>query len=150
MVIFNGYKHHKDILINKLSECLDMCDGYLGRISTHRHRIKLTSENARPIHSPPYLFGSQSSRFAGTKANRMQKQGVTGAPKTEYASFNVFAPNKDGSLRFRINQQEPSAVIICNSYPLTRTDQCVNFVGRCHNSFDSFRRPSCHGTARLI
>lgn len=47
----------------------------------------------------------------------------------EWASLVVFAPKKDGSIRFCVDYPKLSAINVRDSYPLSRTDECIDPLG---------------------
>lgn len=47
-----------------LSQLQDICDEYLARIKTVRHRIELTSNDMRPVHTTGYHAGQISRKSA--------------------------------------------------------------------------------------
>ena len=59
----------------------------------------------------------------------MLKQGVIELSTSEWAAPVVFAPKKDGSLRFCIDYRRLNALTIRDSYPIPRMDECIDSLG---------------------
>lgn len=48
---------------------------------------------------------------------------------TEWASSVVFAPKKDGSLRFCVDHRRLNVMTVRDSYPIPKIDECIDSLG---------------------
>lgn len=113
-----------------LEQFQSMWDGRLGTIKAAKHRIELTPPNARPIHSVPYRAGPVARTFEKTEIDRLLRMDVIEPAQTEWASPIVFAPKKDGSLRFSVEYRKLNTVNVRDSYPIPRMDECIDSLGQ--------------------
>lgn len=122
------FEHEKAKLIEMLSKFENMWDGTLGTIKAAVHRIEL-EPGSRPIHQQPYRAGPTQREHERREIDKMLKAGVIEPAKTEWASPIVFAPKKDGQLRFCIDYRRLNALTIRDSYPIPRMDECIDSLG---------------------
>ena len=59
----------------------------------------------------------------------MLEAGVIEPSTSEWATPVVFAPKKDGTLRFCIDYRRLNAVTLRDSYPIPRMDECIDTLG---------------------
>lgn len=72
----------------------------LGRIDMANHFIYLNASGARTTNSAPYCSGSKVHKFEKMETEKMVRVKVIDAAQSKWASSFLFAPKKDGSLRF--------------------------------------------------
>lgn len=107
-----------------------MSDGHRGRIKMAKHQIKLTSSNICPVHSTSYRADRTERKFAAKDIQKMIQEDVIERVNTERASSIVFAPMKDGSFRLCLGYLKPNEVTVKDSYPLRRTYEFIDFLGK--------------------
>lgn len=103
-----------------------MCNGYLGRINMSKHRVHLYNDELRAVHYAPYRAESTASQLAVAESNRMLAKKVIEPEPTKRAASIMFAPKKDGSLRFFVDYRKLSAETVYDSYPLRSMDACID------------------------
>ena len=59
----------------------------------------------------------------------MLKAGVIEPSNSEWASPVLFAPKKDGRIRFCIDYRRLNTLTVKDSYPLPRMDECIDSLG---------------------
>lgn len=59
----------------------------------------------------------------------MVQKNVTKPKSTELVSPTLFAPKKDGSLRFCVYFRKLNAIAVLDSYPIPSMDECVLNLG---------------------
>ena len=123
--IDDHYSEHREELIKTLTPFQSMWDGHLGTIKSTQHRIDL-QPNAKPVFQQPYRAGPRQRELEKTEVKRMLKEGVIEPCTSEWGSPIVFAPKKDGSLRFCIDYRKLNAVTIRDAYPIPRMDECID------------------------
>lgn len=101
-----------------------MRGGHLGRTNVMKHRNTLLNDDVWPVHSVTYRAGPTTRKFSTKEITRMITKKVIKPAITEWADPNVFAPKKDGSLRFCVDYQELNAVIVHDPCYLPRMDVC--------------------------
>lgn len=57
VTVADKYEQYRTELLKLLEKFEDMCDGHLGQTKMAKHRIELTHNDVRPIHSAPYREG---------------------------------------------------------------------------------------------
>jgi hypothetical protein len=60
---------------------------------------------------------------------RMLDAGVIEPASSEWVSSVVLEPTPDGSLRFCVDYRRLNALTIRDSYPLQRSDECIDSLG---------------------
>ena len=105
-----------------------MWNGELGELSITKHRIDL-QENAKPAYQAPYRAGKQSRDIERQEVDRMLKAGVIEPATSEWASPVILITKKDGSIRFCVDYRKLNALIVKDSYPLPRMDECLDSLG---------------------
>ena len=105
-----------------------MWSGELGNITTTEHPIDLVP-NARPFKSPPFRAGPKMRELIDFEVNKQLKAGVIEPSQSEWAAPVLFAPKKDGKLRFCIDYRRLNSMTIRDSYPLPRMDDCIDSLG---------------------
>ena len=119
---------YKTRLIEVLEKHSRMWDGHLGLIHATKHRIELTAE-AKPVHQQPYRAGPTQREHEKKEVEKMLKAGVIEPSTSEWAAPVVFAPKKDGTLRFCVDYRRLNAVTLRDSYPIPRMDECIDSLG---------------------
>lgn len=94
LAIGNKYEQHHPKSLNFLEKFADIWDGHLGRITTAKHSIVLTSKNFRPVHSAPYSAEPTARQFAATDINKMLQENVFKSRGTEFAGPIIFTRRK--------------------------------------------------------
>lgn len=105
-----------------------MWDGRLGTVSASKHRIDLVP-GAKPVFQPPYRAGPRQRELEKMEIDKMLEADVIEPSTSEWAAPIVFAPKKDGSLRFYVDYRRLNAVTIRDSYPIQRIDECIDSLG---------------------
>lgn len=101
--------------LSMLSKLQHMRGGHFNRVREAKHRIKSTSANERPTHSAPYCAGPSAPEFEKHEIGKMLAMDVIEPDQTECAAPIVFAPKKDGTLRFWGHYCKVNAVTIEDS-----------------------------------
>lgn len=85
-----------------------MWHGRLGRTKTAKHRIKLLEQSTRPVHLQLIAQdrGLSNLRQSTVERNKMLNKNMIEPAKTEWPSFIVFPPKKDGLLQFCADYQK--------------------------------------------
>ena len=102
--------------------------GKLGEINITEHRIEL-QPGIRPIRSQPYRQGPATRELVAKNVREMIEANVIEPAQSEWASPIVFAPKKDGTLRFCVDYRKLNAATIADTYPLPRIDDCLDSLG---------------------
>lgn len=92
-------------------------------------RLIKKSEELSPIQCNHYHARPTARMFSAVKIDKMMSGEVIETAKIECTSPIVFAPRKDGSLRFYIYYRKSNAVTIRDSYPLPHMDECIDSLG---------------------
>ena len=113
--------------------------GKLGKISAVKHHINLTP-GARPFKSAPYRAGPKTRELEEFEVKKQLAAGVIEPSNSEWAAPVLFAPKKDGRLRFCIDYRKLNTMTIKDSYPLPRMDECIDTLGdaRIFTTLDAF------------
>lgn len=119
---------HRPELIKMLAKHQTMWDGHLGNVKATRHYIELTPD-AKTAHQPPYRAGPKQRMHEREEVDKMLDLGVIEPSTSEWAAPVVFAPKKDGSLRFCVDYRRLNAVTVRDSYPIPRMDECIDSLG---------------------
>lgn len=61
--------------------------------------------------------------------NKQLEAGVVEPTQSEWAAPEIFAAKKEGRLRFVVDYRHLNAVIIGDSYPLPRMEECIDSLG---------------------
>ena len=118
----------KSRIFKMLSKHEKMWDGSLGTIKVTEHRIEL-EPGTKPIRSLPYRQGPATRRMTAEQIQEQLDAGVIEPCTTEWASPIVFAPKKDGTLRFCVDYRKLNTKTLSDAYPLPRTDDCIDSLG---------------------
>ena len=103
----------------------------LGHINAADMLIDLVPE-AKPLKYPPYRAGPKTSELEQNGTNRQLKYGEIEPVMLEWAALVLFAPKKDGRLRFCIDYRKLNSMTVKDTYPLPRMDECINSLGESH------------------
>lgn len=82
-----------------------------------------------PVHSVSYRARQTAKQFATNEIHIMLQEEVIEPATTKWAGPFVFAPKKDGSLRFCVDYWKLNSVAIHDLYPLPRMDGCFDALG---------------------
>ena len=123
------YAEFKEPFLDMMSNFSDMWDGRLGTITAAKHRIDLDPVDSRPIHSAPYRAGPKAREFEKQEIQKMLAMNVIEPAQSEWAAPIVFAPKKDGALRFCVDYRRLNAITVRDSYPIPRMDECMDSLG---------------------
>ena len=121
-------KKYKQKLISMLEKHSAMWDGHLGHIHATKHRIELTP-GAKPVYQQPYRASPTQREHERKEIEKMLTEGVIEPSTSEWAAPVVFAPKKDGTLRFCVDYRRLNAVTLRDSYPIPRMDECIDSLG---------------------
>ena len=97
----------------------ELWSGKLGEITATKHSIRLI-EGARPSQSAPYLAGPKTRELEKEEVRRQLEAGLIEESNSEWAAPVLFAPEKDGELRFCIDYRKLNSMTVKDSYPLPR------------------------------
>ena len=106
----------------------ELWSGKLGEITATKHSIRII-EGARPSKSAPYRTGPKTRELENEEVRRQVEAGVIEESNSEWAAPVLFAPKKDGKLRFCVDYRTLNAMTVKDSYPLPRMDECVDTLG---------------------
>ena len=120
-------EYHEEIR-EMLKEHERMWLGELGEINVTEHSIDLIP-NARPFKSPPFRAGPKTRELEQFEVTKQLKAGVIEPAQSEWAAPVLFAPKKDGRLRFCIDYRKLNEMTVKDSYPLPRMDECIDSLG---------------------
>lgn len=102
-----------------------MWDGHLGSVSGACHSFRLKADS-QPVQAVPYRAGPKMREHEKAEIDKMLKAKVIEPSTSEWASPIVFAPKKDGTLRFCIDYRKLNAMTIRDSYPIPWMDECID------------------------
>ena len=124
-----------DIPVEKEKDVRDMLrkhekiwNGELGAINVTDMRIDLVPD-AKPFKSAPYRAGPKTRELEQAEVDKQLKAGVIEPAMSEWAAPVLFAPKKDGKLRFCIDYRKLDSMNIKDTYPLPRMDECIDSLG---------------------
>ena len=120
-------KYHPTIR-KMLKKHESLWSGELGKINTVKHRIDLVP-GARPFKSAPYRAGPKTRELEEFEIDKQLKAGVIEPSNSEWAAPVLFAPKKDGRLRFCIDYRRLNTITVKDSYPIPRMDECIDSLG---------------------
>lgn len=101
----------------------------LGKISVMKHRIDQTNPYTRLIHLNPYRAGPLQHHLECDEANKILPDKVAQNAITEWTLPVVSYPKKDSSLRFCVEYRPHNALTVCDSYPVSKMDDCIDSLG---------------------
>jgi len=99
-----------------------------GVIKATQHRIDLTA-GARPVRFAPRRAGHAAQEVEAAKVKRQLEADVIEPTSSEWGFPVVLVPEKDGTLRFCVDYRLLNVVTKKDSYPLPRTDECIDSLG---------------------
>ena len=103
-----------------------MWDGCLSKASGIDHHIDLVSD-AKLHRSVPYCAGIHMRDIDRAELDSMVAHGVAvPATPTHWEFPVVFAPKKEGKLRFSANYRRLNAMTVRDACLITRMDQCID------------------------
>ena len=117
-------KYHETIR-RMLKKHEQMWLGQLGEINVTEHTIELKSD-AKPFKSPPFRAGPKTRELEQFEINKQLNAGVIEPAQSEWAAPVLFVPKKDGRLRFCVDYRKLNEIIVRDSYPLPRMDECID------------------------
>ena len=124
-----------DIPVEKEKDVRDMLrkhekiwNGELGAINVTDMRIDLVPD-AKPFKSAPYRAGPKTRELEQAEVDKQLKAGVIEPAMSEWAAPVLFAPKKDGKLRFCIDYRKLNSMTVKDTYPLPRMDECIDSLG---------------------
>ena len=92
------------------------------------HRVDLVS-GAKPIFQQPYRAGPEARKTEAAEVQRMLDAEVIAPSVSEWASPVLLVLKPDGSLRFCVDYRKLNSVTKRDSYPMPRTDGCIDSLG---------------------
>ena len=127
--IGSAFEDRRDEVLQVLEPHHKMWDGHLGQMAGVEHHIDLMPD-AKPLRSVPYRAGIRMRDIEKAEVDKMVEQGVAvPAPPTDWAAPVVFAPKKDGTLRFCVDYRRLNAMTVRDAYPIPRMDECIESLG---------------------
>ena len=111
------YNEYREQLLQTLEPHATMWDGHIGTINLAKHRIEL-KEGAKPVYQQPYRAGPHQRQLEEIEIKKMLDADVIEPAITEWAAPIVFAPKKDGYLRFCIDYRRLNELTVRDSYPI--------------------------------
>ena len=120
-------RYHKRIR-EMLKHHEHMWMGKLGNINITEHQIDLI-EGARPSKAAPYRAGPKTRQLEEFEVKKQLEADVIEPAQSEWAAPVLFAPKKDGKLRFCIDYRKLNGMTVRDSYPLPRMDECIDSLG---------------------
>jgi len=105
-----------------------MWSGQLGEINVTEMRIDLVPD-AKPFKSAPYRAGPKTRELERAEIDKQLKAGIIEPAYSEWAAPVLFAPKKDGKLRFCIDYRKLNSMTQKDTYPLPRMDECIDTLG---------------------
>lgn len=81
--------------------------------------------DAKPTNSAPYWEGAEAREFERSEFDKMLSVGVIELAQTKWVASMVFAPKKNGSLRFRVVYRKINSVLTREVYLLAFIDDCI-------------------------
>ena len=106
-----SYKSYKFELIQQLEKYEEMWDGHLVTVNATYHYIQIPPGTI-PSHQPPYRAGPTKREHEKSEVDKMLKMSVIEPSTSEWVAPVVFAPKKDGLLRFCIYYHHLNAVTV--------------------------------------
>lgn len=95
--------------------------GQLGEINVTEMRIDLVPD-ARPFKSAPYRAGPKTRELERAQIDKQLKAGIIESAYSEWTAPVLFAPKKDGKLRFCIDYRNLNSMTQKDTYPLPRME----------------------------
>jgi len=111
-------------LLTKFEDVFSATEGDLGRTNITEHKID--TGTARPIRQPLRRQPLPYRDAIDKHLDQMLDSGVIEPAMSEWAANVVLAKKKDGTLRFCIDYRQLNAQTRKDSYPLPRTDECLD------------------------
>lgn len=118
----------RESLRNMLLRYDSMWDGRIGEISFVKQRIDLDPPEGTHMQRP-FRTDPDYRKFGSNEVQRMIEQGIIEPSQSEWALPVVVSTKYDGSLRFCVDFRELNAMIIRDTYPLPRMDECIDSLG---------------------
>ncbi len=128
VLIDTKYEHYKEKLIEVLEPFQSMWDGRIGTVNITKHRIEL-EPGTKPVNQQPYRAGPRQRELELIEIRKILEQDIIEPATSEWAAPIVFAPKKDGSLRFCIDYRRLNAATKRDAYPIPRMDECIDSLG---------------------
>ena len=111
-------KYHPTIR-KMLKKHESLSSGELGKINTVQHRIDLIP-GARPFKSAPYRAGPKTRELEEFEIDKQLKAGFIEPSNSEWEAPVLFAPKKDGRLRFCIDYRRLNTICLLYTSPSPR------------------------------
>lgn len=100
-------------------------NGRPGEINVTLHCTKLKSE-ARPVPLRPHRTRPKTREFVAEEIHLMWKTNISKPATGEWTSLKLIGPKHDGSYRMWNDYHKINMVTICDTYPFTRLDECID------------------------
>ncbi|CAM4707096.1 unnamed protein product [Lepidochelys kempii] len=113
----------------------ELCTSYAPTFSatpglTERAYHSIDTGNAHPIRVQPYRVSPQAKTAIEREIQDMLQMGVIRPSESAWASPVVLVPKPDGEIRFCVDYRKLNAVTRPDNYPMPRTDELVEKLGR--------------------
>lgn len=121
-------------------------DSHSGRINIAKYQIHLSPADLNLTHLTPCRVGSKASEFEKEKMEKMFLGRVIEQTLTEWSAPKLFAPKKDGTLRFCIDYRDQA---LLRSKLFTRYQALTNistFAAETQSSLSQMRTSGTDGS----
>ena len=108
-----------------LTKFEDLWQGQLGEVKNRAHKIDLIPV-ARPQAVQLYRAGDHKRKAIQENIDDLLEKKVIEPAHSEWAAPVVLVPKADGSLRSYVDYRRLSSLIIRDTYPIPRMDDCLN------------------------
>lgn len=92
------------------------------------HHIELQPET-KPICAQPHRAAANKRAVTQAEIDRMLRLGVIERSHSPWASLVMFAPKKNGTLRFCVDYRRLNSVTVRDTYSIPKMDECIDSLG---------------------
>lgn len=93
-----------------------------------KHRVKLSESNAKPVLFATYRVGTKAREVAKNENNKILLERVIEPSQTDWAALIVFAPKKNVSLRFSVDDRKLNAFTKRDVYPILLIKELIDLL----------------------
>lgn len=106
---------------------------HAGRIPRTNKRIPSPYQShrrqARPILPSIYQAGMTARKLTATHISHVLVEKVINPCTTNWVASILFAPEKNGTFRFRVYSPRSYAVVVWDAYPFSGMEECIESLG---------------------